>query len=130
MCTVANCTFRSCHGLALEEVDGGIMENIAINNMTHDGRRRVSDLHHARRPQSRAGVTTPSQDRNILISNVVATGVDPMSGIQITGIPEQPMEGVRLENIRLVFKGGGTKEDAARVPRNSAPVIPNPAGLG
>ena len=33
-CTVANCTFRSCHGLALEEVDGGIMENITINNIT------------------------------------------------------------------------------------------------
>src|ERR1017187_10475467 len=31
-CTVANCTFRSCHGLALEEVDGGIMDNITINN--------------------------------------------------------------------------------------------------
>jgi len=27
-CTVANCTFRSCHGIALEEVDGGILENI------------------------------------------------------------------------------------------------------
>ena len=33
-CTVANCTFRSCHGLALEEVDGGILENITINNLT------------------------------------------------------------------------------------------------
>src|SRR5271169_2712104 len=33
-CTVANCTFRSCRGLALEEVDGGIMENITINNLT------------------------------------------------------------------------------------------------
>ena len=32
--TVANCTFRGCHGLALEEVDGGIMENITINNLT------------------------------------------------------------------------------------------------
>ena len=33
-CTVANCTFRGCKGLALEEVDGGIMENISINNLT------------------------------------------------------------------------------------------------
>ena len=33
-CTVANCTFRSCRGLALEEVDGGIMDNITINNLT------------------------------------------------------------------------------------------------
>ncbi len=33
-CTVANCTFRNCRGLALEEVDGGILENITINNIT------------------------------------------------------------------------------------------------
>ena len=35
--TVANCVFRSCRGLALEEVDGGILENININNITADG---------------------------------------------------------------------------------------------
>jgi hypothetical protein len=39
-----------------------------------------------------------------------------MSGIQITGLPEQPVENVRLENIRLEFKGGGTTADAARNP--------------
>ena len=33
-CTVANCTFRMCRGLALEEVDGGVMENITVNNLT------------------------------------------------------------------------------------------------
>ena len=33
-CTVSNCTFRSCKGLALEEVDGGTMENITIDNLT------------------------------------------------------------------------------------------------
>ena len=33
-CTVANCTFRACKGLALEEVDGGILENITINNIS------------------------------------------------------------------------------------------------
>src|SRR6202000_661319 len=31
--TVANCVFRSCRGLALEEVDGGILENINITNI-------------------------------------------------------------------------------------------------
>ncbi len=33
-CTVSNCTFRSCEGLALEEVDGGIMEDITIDNIS------------------------------------------------------------------------------------------------
>ncbi len=128
--TVANCTFRDCHGLALEEVDGGIMENITINNIsmmdvagypiyiTTGDRNRGPD------------VTGHSRGRNILISNVVATGVDPMSGIQITGTPGQPLEGVRLDNIRLVFKGGGTKEDAARVPKELGTGYPEPSRIG
>jgi len=33
-----------------------------------------------------------------------------MSGIQITGMPGRPIEGLRLENIRLVFNGGGLKK--------------------
>jgi polygalacturonase len=115
-CTVANCTFRGCRGLALEEVDGGIMENITINNIA------MMDVVHypiyittGNRDRG-PDVATHSRMRNILISNVIATGVDPMSGIQITGLPEQPIEGVRLENIRLEFKGGGTKDDALLVP--------------
>ena len=56
--------------------------------------------------------TQTGRIRNILISNVVATGVDKMSGVQITGArPGHNIEGVRLENIRLVVFGrGGTKE--------------------
>jgi hypothetical protein len=37
-----------------------------------------------------------------------------MSGIQITGpCPEQPIEGVRLENIRLTFQGRRERSKAA-----------------
>jgi hypothetical protein len=128
--TVANCTFRDCHGLALEEVDGGIMENISINNitmmdviacpiyLTTGGRNRGPD------------VTVPSRMRNIFISNVIATGVDPRGGIQITGIPEQPIEGVRLENIRIEFKGGGTQAQAARRLPELGTAYPEPGRLG
>ena len=113
-CTVANCTFRSCHGLALEEVDGGIMENITINNLTMMDVPDYAIYHHDRQTQSHARRDDPSRARNILISNVIADGVGKMGGIQIMGLPEQPLEGIRLENIRLTSKGGGTAEDAAR----------------
>jgi hypothetical protein len=53
-----------------------------------------------------------------------------MSGIQIMGLPEQPIEGVRLENIRLTSNGGGTAEDAAIKPKELGTVIPNRARLG
>jgi polygalacturonase len=128
--TIANCTFRGCRGLAIEEVDGGILENISINNITMMDTAAypiyITTGNRNRGPR----VTTPSRMRNILISNVIATDIEPMSGIQITGIPEQPIEGVRLENIRLVFKGGGTKENAARVPPELGTGYPEPARVG
>ncbi len=110
--TIANCTFRGCRGLALEEVDGGILENISVNNLT------MMDIYNYpiyitlgrrnRTPDATNGVL-----RNISIANVVASGVARESGIQITGMPGDDIEGVRLENIRMKFNGGGTAEQAA-----------------
>jgi len=126
-CTVANCTFRACRGLALEEVDGGILENITVNN--------ISMMDVVNYPiyittgcRNRApGLTNVSRMKNILISNVIATGIDRSSGIQITGFPEHPIEGVRLENIRLIYKGGGTREQAGNVPKELGPGYPEPS---
>lgn len=129
-CTVANCTFRSCRGLALEEVDGGIMDNITINNLTMmdvpDYAIYITTGKRNRTP----GVTTTSRARNILISNVIADGVGKMSGIQIMGLPGQPIEGVRIENVRLTSKGGGTAEDAARNPKELGAGYPEPGKIG
>jgi len=129
-CTVANCTFRSCRGLALEEVDGGIMDNITINNITMmdvpDYAIYVTTGRRNRTPD----LTTNSRGRNILISNVIADGVGRMSGIQIMGLPGQPVEGVRIENVRLTSEGGGTAEDAARQPGELGTGYPEPRKLG
>ena len=129
-CTVANCTFRSCHGLALEEVDGGILENITINNLTMMDVRDYAIYITTGKRNRTPGFTTNSRARNILISNVIADGVDKMSGIQICGLPEQPVEGVRLENIRLTSNGGGTAEDAARDPKELGNGYPEAGKLG
>ena len=129
-CTVANCTFRNCHGLALEEVDGGIMENITINNLSMmdvvDYAIYITTGKRNRAPD----VTTNSLAKNILISNVIADGVSKMSGIQIMGLPERPVEGVRLENIRLTSRGGGTAADAAINPKELGNGYPEPGRLG
>jgi hypothetical protein len=71
-----------------------------------------------------------SRLRNILISNVIADGVDKMSGIQISGLPEQPLENIRLDNIRLTSKGGGTTNDATLQPKELAAGYPEPGKLG
>jgi polygalacturonase len=129
-CTVANCTFRSCKGLALEEVDGGILENITINNLTMmdvpDYAIYITTGKRNRTPN----LTTNSRAKNIFISNVIADGVGKMSGIQISGLPEQPIEGVRLENIRLISNGGGTAKDAAINPKELGEGYPEPGHIG
>ncbi len=128
--TVANCTFRNCRGLALEEVDGGILENITINNITmmdvNDYPIYITLGKRNRGPN----VTENSRGRNIFISNIIATGVSARSGIQIMGMPEQPLEGLRLQNIRIEFNGGGTKENADRNPPELGNGYPEPSRLG
>jgi len=125
-CTVSNCTFRACKGLALEEVDGGILENITIDNISMMDVVTYPIYITTGERNRTPGLTTVSRMKNILISNVVATGVDAASGIQINGLPGHPIEGVRLENIRLIYKGGGTKEQAGDVPKELGTGYPEP----
>ena len=129
-CTVANCTFRNCRGLALEEVDGGIMENISINNLTMmDGNDYAIYITTGKRNRSGAPAG-PSVCRNISISDVVADGIGRVGGVEIFGLPDHPIEGLRLDNIRLICNGGGTAADAARIPRELAYDYPEPGREG
>ncbi len=113
-CVISNCTFRNSTGLALEEVDGGVMEDISVNNITMVDACNYA-IYVVTGERNRGGdVQHPSVCRNITISNVIADGVGRKNGIQITGIPGHPVENVRLENIRLISEGGGTAADAAR----------------
>ncbi|HLA69109.1 MAG TPA: glycoside hydrolase family 28 protein, partial [Bacteroidota bacterium] len=122
--------FRECRGLALEMVDGGIMENISISNITM---MNVDDypiyITLGRRNRGPDSITIGTA-RNIFITNVIATGVDTMSGVHITGLPGYPVENVRLQNIRLSFLGGGTKEHANRVPPELDRGYPEPRRIG
>ena len=53
-----------------------------------------------------------------------------MSGIQITGVPGKNIEGVRLDNIRFIFRGGGTAEEAAQMPKELDKGYPEPSKVG
>jgi polygalacturonase len=114
-CVVSNCTFRDCNGLALEEVDGGIMDNILVTNLT------MMDIHHypiyvtlGGRNRGPKATTQMGVVRRIAISNVSVTGADSLSGIQVTGSPGYPIEQVRLQNISIEYKGGGTAEQGKK----------------
>ena len=128
--TVTNCVFDSCHGLALESMDGAQVEDIVITNLTM---REIYEapifirLGSRMRGPTGAAVGTI---RRLLISNVICSAApSPICSI-IAGIPGHPVENVRLSNIVIEHKGGGTRDQAKiAVPEKEA-AYPDPNMFG
>ena len=124
--TVTNCALYDTRlsGLALEMVEGGIMDRVVISNITMHRVNGAVFMKLARKDGYRAGKMS-----NIIISNIVADEIgcwkadrkaayhktehDRRIGITITGQKECILENVSLSNLHLTFAGGGTAEDAA-----------------
>lgn len=129
--TISNCVFEYCRGLALEEVDGGLMEDITITNLTM--REIVNAPIYIRLGQRLRGPgpIAIGTARRIKISNVVAHNVAAESGVLIVGEPGHPIEDLSLSNIFIDYVGGGTAEQAAReVPAEEPARYPEPSRLG
>ncbi len=115
---ISNCVIYNTRlaGVALEIVDGGTMDRIAVSNITMNGVGAPIFLRLGNRARPfKEGMETPRMGamRNITISNIEATGANP-TGCAISGLPGEAIENVTLSNVRLSFEGGGTKADAER----------------
>ena len=100
-------------GIALEIVDGGVLERVTISNMVIEETSApiFMRLGNRARPFTQDGPRPPPGTfRDVSISNVVATGAG-KTGCSIVGIPGHPIHGVSISNVRIVFDGGGTRED-------------------
>jgi len=96
-------------GIALEIVDGGALERVAISNIVIEG--TMSPLfmrlgNRARPPKPSDPKPPVGTFRDVSISNVIATGAS-MNGCPFSGIPGHPLENIALSNIRIHFAGGG-----------------------
>ncbi|HVU24140.1 MAG TPA: glycosyl hydrolase family 28-related protein [Opitutus sp.] len=112
--TISNCVFEYCRGLALEAVDGGVLEDITVTNLTlRDIANAPIFLRLGNRRGRGYGTPPVSVVRRVVISNLVASNIDPRLGCLISGIPGHPIEDITLSNIRILYRGGGTAEDAA-----------------
>lgn len=128
--TISNCTFDRSRGLALETVDGGLIEDITINNITM---RDVTTAPIFLRLGSRmrGPKDTPiGAIRRVTISNINVFDAEAKFASLIVGIPGHPIEDVRLSNIRIVYRGGGTKQDAAIEPPERENNYPEPSMFG
>ena len=124
--TISNCVFEYCRGLALETVDGSNLEDITITNITmRDIGNAPIFLRLGRRMRGPDGVPVGNL-RRVIISNVVAYNVLPKHSVMIMGLPDKDIEDVLLDNIKIYYQGGGTKEQAAIIPREDETVYPEP----
>lgn len=128
--TITNCVFDYCRGLALETVDGALLEDVTISNITM--RDVVNDpifLRIGARMRGPEGVPV-GKLRRVKISNIVVYNADPYYSCTIAGLPGNPVEDIHLSNIRIYYKGGGTKEQAERVVPENEKKYPEPGMFG
>jgi len=110
--TISNCVFDYCRGLALETVDGALLEDVTITNITmRDIVNTPIFIRLGARMRGPEGTPVGSIKR-VIISNVIAYNADATQGALISGLPGHDIEDLTLSNIRLYMRGGGTKEQA------------------
>jgi polygalacturonase len=127
---IEDCSFTHCRGLALEAVDGGIMEDVVVRRITmRDVTTAPLFLRIGDRRRGPAG-TSVGAIRRVALSEIDATGIDHRFAAAIAGLPGHPVEDVTLSRVHLSYRGGGTLEDAQRLPEELAGAYPEPSMFG
>ena len=130
--TVSNCVFEHSRGLAIETADGGIIEDIVIDNITM---RDITDTPFFIRlnARMRGPEGTPvGVCRRITLSNIIVYDVGgrpkfPEVGAgMVMGIPGYYIEDLTLSNIRIVYRGGGPKEAIDKEVAQNIDMYPDP----
>jgi polygalacturonase len=127
--TITNCVFEDCNGFALETVDGALLEDITISNITMRGLTSGPFfLRLGRRMRGPAGVPVGIM-RRILINNVTSSNAAMLPSI-IAGVEGHPVEDVKISDVYLHQKGGGSAELARRVVPLQEEHYPDPTMFG
>ena len=112
---ISNCVFEDSRGLAFETVDGGVIEEVAVSNITMRG---IVDapifLRLGKRMRGPAGRPIGSL-RRVAIDNVVSAGATMLPSV-IAGLADHPIEDVRISDSHFHHVGGAPATMAARRP--------------
>ena len=128
--TISNCTFEFCRGLALETVDGGILEDISVTNVTmRDCMGAPFFLRLGARMRGPEGIPV-GKLRRVNISNMVIYAINTDYASLILGMPGFDIEDVKISNITLLIKGGAPKEQADLVVAEKEKAYPDPQEFG
>jgi polygalacturonase len=128
--TVSNCVVDTCRGIALETVDGGILEDVSISNITM---RDITDvplfIRLGARMRGPEGVPV-GELRRVNISDIVVSNCLSRQCAIIAGIPEHSIQHVKLSNMLIFHQGGGTRESALTQVPELENVYPDPNRFG
>jgi polygalacturonase len=128
--TISNCVFDYCRGLALETVDGALLEDVTITNITmRDIVNAPIFLRLGARMRGPADVPV-GELRRVIISNIVAYNVEPGQGVLISGLPGHPIKDIAIKDVKIYYKGGGTTTQAERLVPEMEKGYPEPGSFG
>jgi len=128
--TISNCVFNYCRGLALETVDGALLEDVTISNITmRDIVNAPIFLRIGARMRGPEGVPV-GELRRVIISNVIAYNVEPAQGVLIGGIPGHPVKDIDIKDVKIYYKGTGSSAQAERLVPEMEKGYPEPGSFG
>ncbi len=128
--TISNCIFEFCRGLALETVDGGILEDVTINNITmRDITNAPIFLRLGSRMRGPEGVPVGVL-RRVIISNIMCSNATSSLSSIISGIPGHEIEDITLSDIYIQHQGGGSKDSVIIQPPEEEIKYPEPTMFG
>ena len=133
--TISNCVFEGCQGFCLETVDGALLEDFTVTNLTmRDIISCPIFLRLGARLRGPKGTgdqsTVVGTLKRVLISNVNCYNTVSRFGSNITGIPNYPVEDVKLSDIYVEPQGGGGAEMVGINVPEKEDAYPEPGMLG
>jgi polygalacturonase len=134
---ISNCTFEGCQGLALETVDGALLEDVTVTNIAmRDVLTCPIYLRLGARLRGPKGTVGTDQStvvgtlRRVLISNIACHNSASRFGSNITGIPGFPVEDLKISDVYVECVGGGTPDQAKIEVPERENAYPEPGMLG
>jgi polygalacturonase len=133
--SISNCVFEGCQGLALETVDGALLEDITVTNITM---RDIISCPIFLRLGSRLRGPKGTGDQStvvgtlqrVLLSNINCFNSAGKYGSNITGIPGYNVKDIKIADVFVQHAGGGTDADAKIVVPEKENMYPEPGMLG
>jgi polygalacturonase len=128
---VSNCVFDCCNGLAIESVDGGVLEDVVVSNLTmRDATGAPLFIRLGDRRRAPDGTPIAALKR-VHISDIACDSIDPRGMTStITGVPGASVEDVTVRGMRWTYQGGGTAEMASRAVPEMVESYPDPDVFG